>query len=519
MLGRRIPALLIIVLLLLLLLRLTLIGRGANAFGDETRYWYSAQFLLALSKGDFHTAIEQFFYSNARPMLLVLYLPPVLIQSIVYKWIALDPRSPDSLLIPQCWFILCSVLQSAVFYALMRRWTGAPPRLAAGFTLCYGLLMPCNFYLRHLLPYDFLLLGWFVFFYYFQKIKSGFWIGFITACLLLSYPGWWILGLVVGFFILFLPGSFRMQRLLFVSVGGLVPVLFFEWLARCVGRSLLLEAMSAGTEYVQYLPAGKGSVRLLAVYLQELIGPLAFCLLLAWTGGLYRAFKPDGEHQALPLTIVAMSLGFVLQAGMGSLMDWQVFYGRLFYPFLPFAMLALGYCHRMLTGHGMGLRIGFIALICGLSMMKFAFYFPDFQKLAYPRDELYRYGFYNRPQGTDDYDIWSMTPPRDGLKRFDEYPDAEAYATIPPGHKEGLTPDSPDFTKGLWVNFSLPPRITDGYEYQPIAPADDPGWQTRKSHFFSCKAYWFEENYWGKAAFFKDQILHIGYFIQKGEAK
>ncbi len=515
MLRHRIPLVLILVLVLLLLLRLTLIGRGANAFGDETRYWYSAQFLLALSKGDWHTAMEQFFYSNARPLLLVLYLPPVIVQSIVYQLSGLDPRSPDSLLIPQCWFILCSVLQGVVFYALLRRWAGQGTRMAAGFTLCYGLFMPCNFYLRHLLPYDFLLLCWFVFFYFFKQIQHAFWIGFIASCLLLSYPGWWLLGLVVLAFLLSGAKKSRFCNLLWAGLGGLVPILLFELLARLVGRSLLQEGMSAGAEYVQYLPAGKGSLMLFASYLWEMLGPVGFLLVLAWMGVLFSVTKPanmDGQ-QNLATAVMAMSFGFVIQSGMGWLMGWQVFYGRLFYPFLPFAMLALGQYLMRFARYGEGLRLVLSMGVYALVLVKYCFYFPDFQKLAYPRDELYRFRFVSQPKGTDDYDIWSMTPPNDGLKRFDEYPNAEAYATIPPGPKGGSNPVLPDIKKALFINFSLPPRITDGYEYTPIAPADDPRWLSCKPHFFSCKAYWFEEHYWGKKAFFQDKTLHLGCFV------
>lgn len=500
--------------LLLLLLRFSLLGKGANAFGDEFRYWYSAQLLLHLSHGDWTEALAQLFRANARPGLVLVNVPPVLLQGLWFQWMGLDPRSPASLLIPQVYFVLCSVAQWYCFYRLALRWTTLPQRSALAVSLAYALLSSSNFYLRHLLPYDLVLGGWLALLLYAGSCRQSWRLGLGAALLYLIYPGYWLLAplSVLIWHRNHTPKS--RSQLWYAGAGALVPLLGFELLARCTGGSLLTESSAAGAEYLHYLQHYDGDFGLLLDYLYTLEGVPGLLIAAGSLGFLCLCVRAE-VRGALVWACGVLLAGFVLQAAIGWGSDLKVFYGRLFKMYLPFMTLAAAvfwlqglpdYLARLLPARAG--KIGVYALWGGLllaSLVHFGRFYHLFQLLEYPRDVLYRLGFACNPKGSQDYDIWMDTPPPDGLQRVQEYQPAGNYATIPPGW-QARRPAGAE--RWILVNFTLLPCHFTG-AYQPWEPP--PGmrryWQGR--HFMSWPAYWFEENLRGKRTYFGNAVLKM----------
>lgn len=503
--------------LLLLILRFSLLGKGANAFGDEFRYWYSAQLLLHLSHGDLSEALAQLFRANARPGLVLANLPPVAMQGLWFQWTGLDPRSPDSLWIPQVYFVLLSVAQWYCFYRLALRWTTLPQRSALAVSLACALLGSSNFYLRHLLPYDLVLLCWLALLLHADTCKQAWRMGFWAGLIYLIYPGYWLLVPVSALVWCRVQCSERrryLPELLRFGAGALFSLLLFEIAARFIGRSLLLESGEAGAEYLNYLQHYDGDFGLFLDYLYTLEGVPGLLIAAGSIAFLYLRARAKTSG-ALEWACGVLLAGFVLQAAIGWGSDLKVFYGRLFKMYLPFMTLAAGvfwlqwlpdYFYRLLPARTA--KVGTYALWAALSLasvVHFVRFYHLFQSLEYPRDVLYSLGFACDPKGSQDYDIWMDTPPPDGLQRIQEYQPAGNYATIPPGRRA-----SRPAATGRWilVNFTLLPCHLNGF-YQPreLPPGMRRHWQGR--HFMSWPAYWFEENLYGKRTYFKDAVLKM----------
>lgn len=514
----------VLVCLLLLVLRLSFVGKGANAFGDEFRYWYSAQCLLDVSKGEFASALAQLFRANARPCLVLANLPPVLVQSVVYQWVGLDPRSPDALLVPQWWNVLVSVAQLLLFYRLVRRWLGLGAVEAAGLVLVYGLFASSNFYLRHLLPYDFVLLCWFYLLDRASGAKNAWALGGLAGLVYLTYPGYWLLVPTLG--VVWLHGQAggrlafawtHVRRPLLFVAGLLTPVVFFEALARLIGQSLLAESIRAGDEYLNYLQYYDGGLRLLADYLFTMEGGVGVLLGLLSVGFMVERGRDCWRGQPLQpvdLVVLVLFLGFCVQALAGYGSGLKVFYGRLFKMYLPFMTLAAGWCWfhglKRYLGRFGGRVVPVLAsgLVLAWTMVRFGHFYQLYHHLGYPRDALYAMGLSCQPKGSQDYDIWVDQPPKDGLRRFNEYRPAGNYATIPPGW-HAPNPPNEAHKKALFVNFTLLPCYLEG-TFQPLQLPDSLIWQWRTPHFMSWEGYWFEENLSGKRTYFQGRTLMLG---------
>lgn len=518
----------VLVCLLVLVLRLSFVGKGANAFGDEFRYWYSAQCLLDLSQGEFAAALAQLFRANARPCLVLSNLPPVFIQSVVYKWVGLDPRSPDALLVPQWWNVAVSVAQLLLFYRLVRRWVGLGTVEAAGLVLVYGFFASSNFYLRHLLPYDFVLLCWFYLFDRASSTQNGWALGMLTGVVYLTYPGYWLLVPTLGAVWLHGQAGWRYAfgwahiwlPLRFLA-GVLAVVAFFEVLARLIGQSLLSESFRAGDEYLNYLQNYDGGLRLLADYLYTMEGGIGVLLGLLCVGFMVQRGRDCLRGQPLQvvdLVVLVLLLGLLFQSLAGYMSGLKVFYGRLFKMYLPFMALAGGwywfhvikmYLQRLWVGAAAvwAWRAATVVLLL-LAMVQFGRFIRLYHSLGYPRDALYALGLSCQPNGSQRYDIWVDAPPDDGLQRFNEYRPAGNYATIPPGWY-APKPPTEAHKKLLFVNFTLLPCHLEG-AFQPLQLPDSLVWQWRAPHFMSWEGYWFEENLSGKRAYFQGRTLMLG---------
>src|SRR5712691_9224553 len=95
---RRVPPI-AFVFVLVAAFRLSLVGRGAMAFLDETMYYKAALALDALGAGHFTRALTHIASNNARPGNAVLQLVPAALQAIPFA-VGVPPSNPQSLMIP-----------------------------------------------------------------------------------------------------------------------------------------------------------------------------------------------------------------------------------------------------------------------------------------------------------------------------------------------------------------------------------------------------------------------------------
>src|SRR5258706_7651897 len=132
--------------------RLTLLGRGALAFVDETWYFKSVMTLQALGAGHLRAALYQVATTVARPGAVLARLPIAALQALPLAF-GVAASNPRSLLIVQCFNVGVSLAILAFFFDICLVLCGdATSALIAA--AVYALLANTNLYVRHLLPYD-----------------------------------------------------------------------------------------------------------------------------------------------------------------------------------------------------------------------------------------------------------------------------------------------------------------------------------------------------------------------------
>lgn len=508
------------------LVRLSLIGSGACSQGDEFRYWYTAQMLLGASKMDLAAALAPMFDTAGRPGLALVQLPPVIVQSIVFKLTGLDPRCPDSLLIPQVWNVLVSVVGGWLFYKVSNRVFGFSLKKSAWLTVAFSLLTASTIYVRHLLPYDIALYLFLWIFLLVFNNKKPFWIGLITAFAYSVYPGFYSLALVVLLLFFYKnidrPLSFNklIKPVLYFKLGFISLLIFYEILSRISGKSFIENSLFGGQEFLNYLQLKyDGSVSFLANYLLHveaipgLILMIGTFLFLIKTG-----LKIISRRSLNPLDLLAIGLvsAFIFQAAIGQISGMKVFYGRLMRP-ISMAMVwlagAVFFVFLEKMGRFVFLKMAVSAIIIGCFLSQFSFFLEEIQRFGYPRDMLYEFGL-SQPASGLDYDIRSKTPPNDGLRRFNQFETSSNF-TLPPENSWHPKPKTVVDSSYIFMNFAalpVPFNQTLTKEFPSFMECQTLKW---KSHFAGFEPYLFEEDWQRRKGFMHGRGPSISIFKEK----
>jgi hypothetical protein len=530
--------------------RIAWLGSGACAMGDEFRYWYSAQMLLAASKFDLVGTLSPMFDTAGRPGLAIVQLPPILLQSIVFKITGLDPRSVESLWIPQIWNVGITLLGAWFFFKNSVRTFSFSEKNSAWMTVIFCLLTSSNFYVRHLLPYDVALCFFLFVLLKISKKINPIWIGFLTAFGYSIYPGYWPIGFAI--FVVFftyntlifskihiqnLFKKLHLKRAFSFIFGFILLILFYEILARISGKSFIENSLHGGTEFLHFLQLPfDGSVGFLLDYLWTVEGfggvILIFfsMLFLISISSLWFAQKkyhhkitastdlfPYLEKvSAIEIFVFSLLVAFLLQAVLGYLTGMKIFYGRLFKQFMPAIIWMSGAAFfimfddkepisRFLSFNKI-IKVGVLTVF----LSHFAAFHVNYSKLGYPRDVLNDFGFVQKTDGLE-YDIRTKAPPDDQLRRVCEF-EPPSYFTMPPvGSKKYEPLDSTLISNLFFVNFNSLPVPSRG-EFHAFVPEKTGDWWISKPHFGAFAPYIFEENPTERRIFLDKNELKIGIF-------
>ena len=468
---------LLALLLLFGLYRVGLLGRGTQSIGDELLYYHAPVALELLLRGEGGAALAQLDHSLGRPGQMLLALPPAAVQLLLHGALGLPVACPDSLLVPALQNVLLSLLGAWALHCVARRLL-----LAEGPALCvtaiYGLLASANMYVRHILPYDAALsLGLCALALALREARgprpdltTGLVLGSAYAC----YPGYWALPPVVLAAVAARPASGvagRARALVWVGLGGLLVALACELAAAAAGRSYLgsLRALSGTIRLGSFEEAW----RFLPRHLLATQGPWgAALLLLGLACPLGLALR---RGRRAPVTLLALlaaaGLCYLLH---GALSAWEkmVFYGRVVRLYHPFLVLAAVGTACVLP-RPLRRAAQVVLLLCALAgFLRFAL---PYQRLAYPRDVLYREG------------VWTLRqPPERMLYEFPPFRPIQS----PPGWSRGGQRYREE-PRLVLVNFAYFAPVLAA-EHQAFHPPPGARLRFDGPHFLAFPAYGFE---------------------------
>jgi hypothetical protein len=476
-----------------------LAGKGAISFPDEARYYYTASAIKSLMERDVK-GVKGFCKSISSPEgrppgHAIIRILPMILQGMLYKWKAIDPRNPQSLLIPVIFNIILSLIFLFIFYQITLLLFKNNYTIALLGTLLYSLLANTNIYIRHILPYDSSLLCYFCALYYsLNKLnnspelnnKDCYLLGGLAAFGFTVYPGYYFFPILIFLIVLFKDNSTLFSRskffkcyhfgVLFISV-----FLFYELIARIGTRSYIgiLVHMSS---YVKSQGSSEEGFSFLPKYLIEvegISGIILFILTILYIikvgEDLIKRKTIDMNNDSLRLLFFTMLVGFLIHASLSAIFHEMSFYGRLvhvYFPFMIWAALSVVTRIKYIAFR----RVVYFVMITS-SIYSFIVFSIDYFKLAYPRDVLYRNKIdtkYIKPTNiineSKEYELFKIESP-------------------PPIDRVTNKPYSISDNKIL-VNFCFLYPITD--DFNKFIPNSNTKLLFRGQHFLTFPAYTYE---------------------------
>jgi hypothetical protein len=385
-----------------------LIDRGAQSFPDENRYNHSLDAVEALYQKDIRSFSKSLSVTSGRPGDATLRLIPAACQILIKKTYGISPFNPVSLMIPQAFNVIVSVLILIFFYKITLLLFENNHFIAFICALVYSLLPNSNVYIRHMLPYDSSFLCFILAFYYILKssndkkqipfrtfIISGALAGFGFVV----YPAYYFMTVFILALIIFTGynGRFSVTLLIKCLVFAFSAALvfsFYEMIARLGGTSYFSSLKYLSTTVTQ--GSFEEGFTVLPKYLIEVEGPIGVFLL--FFASLYliksvlgilskRTISPQSTLRFMVLTIF---VGFLIHASSSAIFHKMVFYGRIihiYFPFLIWASVSMisSFKKTAIT------RICYGTLIIA-SAYSFIAFSLEYIPLAYPFDVLYKQG-------------------------------------------------------------------------------------------------------------------------------
>jgi hypothetical protein len=421
--------------------KLSLLGKGACQIHDEGRYFDAFRAFFEISQGNLQQAGKFLFSTGGRPMLAFAHLPAILGQAVLKFLTGADPRSIQSLMIPQFWNVVCNLGSCYFLYKSLKTHFRVPMHISIGLAFVFGLMTDSNLHLRHTLPYDAAQFASLILFYYSQSAQAGFRFGFAQVLVTLIYPGYWPLACIsLSARVWYLFHNSPMPSLYVhigrVAIGCISCIAFMMMIAAWMGQSFWGETTQSGSNFVFDLPLSYDGVCLKWFkYLFTLDGVFGLGLGLVSVFVLFYLGIRDFQRRKLSLEIVigiCILFAIVVHSLIGMQTQKSVFYGRMYKQFTPFLFIFFYFgCSRL---KAQNLLFG-VFLFSGV--LHYAHFMFEYTALSYPREILAQYFTYTQPADSD-YDIVSFTPTPDRVGREAEFP-IFRYFSIPPG-SNGNTP-------------------------------------------------------------------------------
>jgi hypothetical protein len=465
-------------LALVALYRLSLLGRGAQAFADEQWYFQSVLFLQSLAHGHLIEACSHLTFSFARPGLPLVMTIPGALQAIPFAF-GVAASNPVSLLIPTACNVAITLINLTLFYRLTLVLFEGDTVIALGAATMYSLLANTNVYVRHTLGYDwslclFLLALW-VMLSGPKTFARACGIGALMAGVGAVYPGYFPLVGVAGLVLVTDREGDERAAWWQLAVG------FLAALGAVVG-SLDIVCRIGGLSYLDHVRQLMGAQTqgsfaegwsFFSRYLIEVERLGGVALLGGFTVWILRTLSEfaRGRLRRIHYLVLAATAAWIWQAFSSATLHSTVLYGRLLHPWFPFLVWATADAIAWSPRRSVRYALGGLAIAVTFgSWIGFA---NKYYRLAYPADVLYSMGI----------DTTRLPP---GAMRC-ELKSVSTYASPPPLNRRTGYPYS-DRTDYVLVNFC-----------QGLAGTENLKVKTENSrllydgpHFMTLPAYGFE---------------------------
>jgi hypothetical protein len=378
--------------------RLSLLGRGAMAFLDETWYYKSAQALQQLQAGHVSGAFEQIASTNGRPGAAVVHLIPATLQAIPFAF-GVSPSNPWSLIIPTTLNVAVSLVALVLFFRVCLELFDGDRWIALTAVAVYSLLINTNVYVRHVLPYDWALAVavyalWLAVLRR-PNARTAFRIGLLAGSVVAIYPGYYMLAGIPGVVLVgqaATAGWEQRWRVAAAFAGGAVAVAAaFECVCRLGGISYVASVMTLGRTITQG-SFDEGWV-FLPKYLIQVERYTGAALLVGTAVYVARAGSALAQGvfpRRIDWLILPALAAWLCQAAGSSQGHTMVLYGRLVHPWMLFLVLALADAVAWIRPGGARLSICGAA-VC-TAVVSLGTEAPAYYRLAYPADVLYTLG-------------------------------------------------------------------------------------------------------------------------------
>jgi hypothetical protein len=374
--------------------RLTLVGRGALAFVDETWYFKSVMTLQELGAGNVRGALGHIATTVARPGAVLIKLPVAALQ-IVPLMFGVAASNPWSLVIPQIFNVGVSLVLLYLFFDICLVLCGdSTASLVAA--IVYALLVNTNLYIRHVLPYDWALCAGIGALWIGIRrpltVRRALAAGLLVGAMIAIYPGCYLLApvLCVGIASQTWRDGQRsaLQSLAVLAIGAGIVLAAMELLCRLGGVSYLASARALSHE-ITTGGAFDEAWTFLPEYLVRVEGLPGLILLVAAAATLWRAVLRVHRRTARPIDwlLLPAVAAWAWQCAYSAQWHRIVMYGRLIHPWMLF--LAWMLADAIAAIKRPGLRVAAISAVLGGTLLAWVPWARAYYRLAYPSDVLY----------------------------------------------------------------------------------------------------------------------------------
>ncbi|HZR23805.1 MAG TPA: hypothetical protein VFA59_09475 [Vicinamibacterales bacterium] len=375
-----------ILLLLAGAYRVSLLGRGAVAFVDETLYFKAAMALRALAAGHVRVAVFDLVTNNARPGDALLKLIPASLQAIALT-MGYPVLDPTSLLIPTACNVLVSLILLWIVYRLCLVWTAGDEAVSLTVAAVYAMLPSSNVYIRHLFPYDWALTVALAVLWGIVALEMTGGrvaaLAFLAGSVAVIYPGYYPLVGVLAVALLV-----RRAPIVIVAAGLAAPVLMTEALARWAGFSYLASARElSGTIVGGSFDEGWVFLPRYLIEVDRAGGIVLIAGAIAFAAVFVRQLTRSRHVPVVHWILAAAATGWAWQAILSSAARKMVLYGRLIHPWIALLAIALAVALHAIPSRQFKLACCQLALLAAL--VGLAITGAQYNHLAYPRDVLH----------------------------------------------------------------------------------------------------------------------------------
>ncbi len=459
-----------VLLSLVFILKIALVGKGAFSGIDEFRYINgSIRAIEYLSAGQFNEFATSLFSTHGRPGDVLVRLIPAAIQYAAHFVFGWNLESRESLIIPQIFNTLISLLLIILFYKVCLRIFSNNRVISLSASVFFALLINNNIYIRHIFPYDLSMvcfLAALLISLREESINNRKYNAFIIAgiCTGLGfaiYPGYYVFtAIIFGSFFYTLLHSFSKRALMNTAIffGAVLLMQFFfvasGWLC---GVSYIGELKNlTGTINMGTYEEGFAFIIKYLVQVESISGMILILFnVIFFAMLLYKLLQQKNIRVITKLEflfIIALA-GYLYHAVNSVFFQKTVFYGRILHMYFPIMVLAL--FSTIATFRPAGIRNFCLSASLIAVVIAFISFYVSYLELAYPRDVLYQ------------HNVDTAKIPSDNIVH-------ERYTLFfkplqPKWHMYSGYTGKEDPTKWIFVNFSIcygPIKLRNN-EYEP----------------------------------------------------